>query len=67
MFFLYFKFTRTHNSITQKSKNSKLKVQNETQTLRKSYAFLNNNNNNNNSNNHNNNVNNIENMKQRKE
>ena len=63
-FFLYFKFTRTHNSTIQK-KSSKIQSQNKTQTSKKPYAFLNkactrrkhininskNNNNNNNNNN----------------
>ena len=40
LFFLYFKFTRTHNSTIQKIKNSKMQVQNKTQTLSKSYKFL---------------------------
>ena len=60
---LYTFFSRTHNS--QKIKNSKIRVQNKTQTLRKSYTFLSkagtwlniNNNTNINNNNNNNNKN----------
>ena len=79
VFFLYFKFTRTHNSSIQ-TKNSKIQVQNKTQTLRKSYTFLskvcirrghininNNNNNNNNDDNDNNNDNNNNNNNNKKE
>ena len=71
LFFLYFKFTRIHNSKIKKKiqiKNSKIQLQNKTQTLRKSYTFLNkvckrtgHININNNSNNNNNNNNNIDN------
>ena len=39
-FFLYLKFIRTHNSTIQNIKNSKTQVQNKTETLKKSYAFL---------------------------
>ena len=74
-FFLYFKFTRTHNSTIQKQKNSEIQIQNKTQTLRKSYTFLrvctrrehiNINNYNNHNNDNNNKTNNKLNKKERK-